>query len=169
MDFSDLFSESHPEQWKTSLYNCLKSVLQMKRYNMWLLKLLFKEEVRVNMENYIYFLQQSPSSSLLKFVEKHLVDDNDNTISVEEMKLRVKESVNKESVKNKDTTDLNDNSNLKQSLETNTNVKSNTSSPKISFNLKWKSGSFECNLMNAHTKLIEENLETAKKINQPFW
>ena len=66
----------------------------MKRYNMWLLKLLFKDSIRVNMENYQYLLLHNPSSSLLKFVEKHLVDENDNTISVEEMKLKIEKLKN---------------------------------------------------------------------------
>ena len=154
--FSDLFSETETEQWEFSLKNCLKLVLQMKRYNMWLLKLLFKEGVRVNIEDYTHFLQYSPSSSLLKFVEKHLVDENDNTISTEEMKLRIKESV-----KNKE-------SNMDSEINTNTTkiVDTNTvSSSKIVFNLKWKTGSFECNLLNAHSKLVEENGQFKLEVN----
>jgi len=153
MAFSDLFSESEPEQWKASLYNCLKSVLQMKRYNMWLLKLLFKEEVRVNMENYIYFLQHSPSSSLLKFVEKHLVDESDNTISVEEMKIKLK---NKNQLKNE--VEVKVENEVETKVEKENKIQQNLiTDSKVSLNLRWTGGSFKVNLKNAHSSIVEDN------------
>jgi hypothetical protein len=165
--FSDLFSETDSDEWETVLNKCLKTALMMKRYNMWLLKLLFKEGIRVNIDNYITFVEQSPSSSLLKFIEKHLVDENDNTISAEEMKLKI----SKKNDKKEDKTDDKKEEDIKviestptSSLST-SNTTSTISSSKISFNLKWTSGSFECNLMNAHTKLIENNGQYKLEVN----
>jgi hypothetical protein len=166
-DFSDLFSESNTEEWEVSLKKCLKLVLQMKRYNMWLLKLLFKEGVRVNIEDYTHFLQHSPSPSLLKFVEKHLVDENDNTISSEEMKLRMKESLKNKEIIN---TECETNTEIEKTNTTSTTkcdekISSSPTSSKIVFNLKWKTGSFECNLLNAHSKLVEENGQFKLEVN----
>ena len=162
--FSDLFSETHSEEWLSSLSICLKTVFQMKRYNMWLLKLLFKDSIRVNMENYQYLLLHNPSSSLLKFVEKHLVDENDNTISVEEMKLKIDKQQNKETG-NQTVEKKVEITKVENKKEQQTTSSSSSNSPKFTFNLKWTSGSFECNLMNAHTKLVEENGEYKLEVN----
>jgi hypothetical protein len=59
--------------------------------------------------------------------------------------------------------EINNKTELTQSIS-----KSSTPLPassKIIFNLKWKTGSFECNLLNAHTKLVEENGQFKLEVN----
>jgi len=176
--FSDLFGDSNDNNevtndnkkliiWTITLNKCLRHVLQMKRYNMWLLKLLFKEGVGVNIDNYTFLLKQQPSSAVLKFVEKHLVDELDNTISVGEMKRKIEsrnkidsmiEDKNKSEcevkVKNEDKVEKKDE--IKFKNEDKKRNENEITDSKVCLNLRWTGGSFKVNLKNAHTSIIEE-------------
>jgi hypothetical protein len=175
--FCNLFGESEVEndikavQWKVSLNKCLRHAFTMKRFNMWLLKLLFKEGVRVNIDNYIYLLDQSPSPAVVKFVEKHLVDELENTISAEEMKKRI-ETRNQSNKKEQQIESKVDNKLLDNKVEKptqkevnskvlNNSNNNNESNPitdsKVSLNLRWSGGSFKINLKNAHTSILEDS------------
>jgi hypothetical protein len=59
----------------------------------------------------------------------------------------------------------NNNNNNNKIVDTKSINTKTVSSSKIVFNLKWKTGSFECNLLNAHSKLIEENGQFKLEVN----